>query len=425
LNGKSIHISETVSITVEKPTIRSVRNEKYCLPIFNEKSAGWLRGEVLKGLVTQECSATDLLIPGSVKVKPSPHAAIGFAENKDFRIDTQWATLGRLPASAIQENQTVYIDYDYSPCRLDSLTIDPQGRFQLVSGEPGVGCLSPPRIKKSEIVVANIWVPGRTQQITEENLFPLDFEEPPLTTNQGTANQAVISKTLNKLRQGKPLTILAWGDSVTNGGYLNNPASSCYQVQVVEILRKRFPRSDITLRTASWPGATSLMYLDAPAGGTYDFVRDCLDPKPDLVVIEFVNDACFLPPEDYQSIYTRIHEHFTQIGTEQIYLTPHFVRPDWMGMTTLKVEDDPRPYVSFLKEFTSQYRLGLADASKHWAGLWRKGIPYTTLLMNSINHPDERGHLIFTQALMELFPDADEGHFPCSLGFEFTEQPCT
>ena len=30
---------------------------------------------------------------------------------------------------------------------------------------------------------------------------------------------------------------------------------------------------------------------EAPAGGTYDFQRDVPDRKPDLVTIEFVNDA--------------------------------------------------------------------------------------------------------------------------------------
>jgi hypothetical protein len=37
--------------------------------------------------------------------------------------------------------------------------------------------------------------------------------------------------------------------------------------------------------------------------------------------------------------------------------------------------------------------------------LWRQGVPFTTRLVNNINHPDERGMKIFADALMECFPD--------------------
>jgi hypothetical protein len=47
--------------------------------------------------------------------------------------------------------------------------------------------------------------------------------------------------------------------------------------------------------------------------------------------------------------------------------------------------------------------LALADASKRWGRLWRQGIPYMTLMLNAINHPDPRGMGIFVDSLMELF----------------------
>jgi len=46
----------------------------------------------------------------------------------------------------------------------------------------------------------------------------------------------------------------------------------------------------------------------------------------------------------------------------------------------------------------------LADASRCYGRLWRQGIPYSSLLLNSINHPDERGMKIFADSLMALFP---------------------
>ena len=49
-------------------------------------------------------------------------------------------------------------------------------------------------------------------------------------------------------------------------------------------------------------------------------------------------------------------------------------------------------------------RLALADASLRYGRLWRQGLPYSTLLMNNINHPNPYGMGIFADALMALFP---------------------
>jgi hypothetical protein len=76
-----------------------------------------------------------------------------------------------------------------------------------------------------------------------------------------------------------------------------------------------------------------------------------------------------------------------------------------MGVTTLKFDQDPRPYVKYLRNFAEHNHIAVADASRSWVKLWRQGIPYITLLMNSINHPDERGHQIFAEALINLFPE--------------------
>ena len=86
-------------------------------------------------------------------------------------------------------------------------------------------------------------------------------------------------------------------------------------------------------------------------------------------------------------------------------ITPHLVRPDWLRVNTLKVDADARPYVKGLRRFAEENRLALADASIEWCGLWGQGIPYITLLANSINHPDVRGHAIFAKVLMGLFPE--------------------
>lgn len=129
-----------------------------------------------------------------------------------------------------------------------------------------------------------------------------------------------------------------------------------------------------------------------------------LGAKPDLIVSEFVNDAS-LKPAQVEERYAKLLADFQGIGAEWIILTPHYVRPDWMGLTRERdIDDDPRPYVAGLRQFAATHDVALADASLRWGRLWRQGIPYSTLLVNAINHPNAQGMRIFADALMALFP---------------------
>jgi hypothetical protein len=74
-----------------------------------------------------------------------------------------------------------------------------------------------------------------------------------------------------------------------------------------------------------------------------------------------------------------------------------------MGLTRQRdVDEDPRPYVHFLRRFAAARGVALADAARRWGRLWRQGIPYTTLLLNAINHPDERGMRVFADSAIRL-----------------------
>jgi hypothetical protein len=68
------------------------------------------------------------------------------------------------------------------------------------------------------------------------------------------------------------------------------------------------------------------------------------------------------------------------------------------------VDNDPRPYVAGLRAFAAQHHVALADASLRYGRLWRQGIPYSSLMVNSINHPNAHGMKIFADALMVIFP---------------------
>ncbi len=138
--------------------------------------------------------------------------------------------------------------------------------------------------------------------------------------------------------------------------------------------------------TEAWGGRNTGSYRAEPPGSPKNYKEKVLALKPDLIVSEFVNDAGLNEAGVFQR-YGLIRDEFAAIGAEWIILTPHYVRPDWMGLASEKgIDEDPRPYVKALRKFTAENRLALADASLRYGRLWRLGLPCSTLLMNPYPH---------------------------------------
>ncbi|MCR4410836.1 MAG: SGNH/GDSL hydrolase family protein [Thermoguttaceae bacterium] len=396
----------TATIDVPGPTLVTVTAEKHdALPVFRAESwGGWQRGAQLRGVVAEECTTPDLLEPTSLEVREGPEPASRlFERDKDYAADLRWGSIGRLPNGRIGERQPVYVSYRHAMLRLDSIVRDAAGKIVLRPGTPKAAAPLPAALQPGDRRLGNIWVAGRLAKLGPEHLFPIleeFYPEPPKSSP--TPAEKLLPKTMRKLQEGQPLRILAWGDSVTVGTYLPEPER--WQAQFVARLRQRFPKAQIELITEAWGGRNTASYLAEPAGSPHNYQEKVLGSKPDLVVSEFVNDAG-LTSAQVEERYGKLRADFQAIGAEWIILTPHYVRPDWMGLSREReIDDDPRPYVSGLRQFAAKHSVALADASLRYGRLWRQGIPYTTLMVNSINHPDARGMKLFADSLMALFP---------------------
>jgi lysophospholipase L1-like esterase len=396
------HVSQPVMLTVAQATLLHIQNEKYdSLPIYDANAAPWTRGAKLRQLTTFETTAPDCLVPDSLVLKSGSGAAASYMQGKDYALEPRWATMGRV-AGGIAEGQAVWADYVCGWGRLDTIAVSPQGKVRLVQGTPHNATPHPPELEKGEMALANLWIAPRLPKLTAESLYPVVEPTYPEPKKRRTPPAAqMLPKTWAKLSAGRPVHILAWGDSVTAGGQASDAAHQ-YQSRFVALLKTQFPNAPIRLTTAGWGGRNSDSFLQEPPGAQYNFEHAVLEPRPDLIVMEFVNDA-FMTPPVVEEKYTSLQKRFAEIGAEWVILTPHFVRPDWMGANSVRVETDPRPYVAGLRQFAAKHNVALADASLRWGHLLKEGVPYTTLLCNSINHPDDRGHELFAQALIELF----------------------
>jgi hypothetical protein len=93
------------TLTVPPPEATTVADERYAsLPVYNASAPGWTRGERLSGVRAFECTAKSALDPQSVKVRSAATADAAVLERgKDYEIDLDWGTLGRLPTGRIAE----------------------------------------------------------------------------------------------------------------------------------------------------------------------------------------------------------------------------------------------------------------------------------------------------------------------------------
>lgn len=386
-----------------------VRVEDEVVPSLPDYDAdawgGWQKGLALPAIRASECTTCHALVPDSLQVRTGA-APDGerLEPGRDYELEPDWGSLGRLPGGRIAPETPVRLTYTYTPQRVDSIVREPSGKLALRVGEPHNATPRPPPLAPGDLRLANIHTEGQMTRIDADHCFPImETTGPEDDAADGPVAEHLLPETMRRLRAGDTLRVLAWGDSVTEGTFLDDPSAQRWQAQFVARLARRFPDASIELITEAWGGRTTSAYLAEPPGALHNYQEKVLDAKPDLIVMEFVNDAG-LPAELYPEQYERLLADFRGIGAEWIILTPHYIRPDWMGLTSQReIDEDPRAYTSFLREFAATHGVALADAARRYGRLWRQGLPYNTLMTNNINHPDERGMRIFADSLMALW----------------------
>ncbi len=392
----------SATVQVNPPVmVRATAEEYKAIPEFNPRVGGWLRGAQLRGVKAQETTSPRLLDPGSFQLRSGATSeAPLLRRGTDYEIDTEWGTFGRLADGGIKPDQSVFASYSHAELRVDAVVLTPGEQVRVRQGQPRAAAPAFPQAAAGERHLGNIYLPGFISRLGPDHLFPVlehVFPQQPANTKS-----APIGRITARLRSRQPLRILAWGDSVTDGAYLPDK-SQRWQEQFVSRLRQLFPESRIELMTQAWGGRNTGSYLSEPPGSRHNYRETVLGLKPELIISEFVNDAG-LTAEQVEERYSSLLRDFKEIGAEWIILTPHYVRPDWMKLTREReIDDDPRPYVRGLRQFAAKHDVALADASLRYGRLWRQGIPYNTLMVNAINHPDARGMKLFADALITLF----------------------
>ncbi|MEP6672430.1 MAG: GDSL-type esterase/lipase family protein [Chthoniobacter sp.] len=400
--GHAVTVAAPVTLTIAPALVQAVSDE--ALKLSTDKPAGWAKGTRLRGCNARDVNASGSFIPGSLEIRVAKGGEL-LKEGEDYLVDPEWGHVGLGPKSKVTATDTVYASYRYSLRRMDTVQVAADGKVSLKQGQPHISAPVPPDADAGCVAIAHVFVDYGATEITPDNIYPIT-ESPAQAVTASTPGR--IPKTLAKLKAGEPVTIVCLGDSVTAGGNASKP-----ELRYVDVfaagLRERFPKAKIDVRNISAGGSNSRQWLD-PEKHPYRDLHGPENParfdrvveaKPDLVTIEFVNDAG-LNAAGVEESYSEILHRLEPIGTEVILISPHFTMWRMMGFKTMR-ETEHRPYVLALRDFASRHGIALADASARWEHLAKEGLPYLTLLDNTINHPDDRGHRLFAEELWKCF----------------------
>jgi lysophospholipase L1-like esterase len=372
------------------------------LTLSADKPVAW-KGSALPSLLTGDpqngigrITEQGALLPKTLVVKFGDKTLV---EGKDYLLDPVWGTLGIGPGSSLTPKDTVTASYQYAKLRLDSVVKEVNGSSRILTGISNITTPHAPDIAAGETRVANILVPynsnGRDVQV-----FPI-LESPTQAITASTSGR--IPQTMAKLKAEKNVKIVCWGDSLTAGGDASRPAKR-YPAVFEQMLRTKFPQATIEVKAVAAGGSTSREWLYPDKfhyGGSLSWDMVARE-KPDLVTVEFANDNYIDAPETIPAIYDDILNRIHALGAEVIFVTPSYFDFDYMKFKSFQ-DPDRRAHDLFLYNLTEQRHLGLADAAARWGHLWKEGVPYTTYLVNSVNHPDDRGHEFFAEELMKNF----------------------
>ncbi|MDD3886972.1 MAG: SGNH/GDSL hydrolase family protein, partial [Victivallaceae bacterium] len=397
-NGENV----SGQVDIDPLEIFDVKNEQHNkLRTFNPKAGGWERGEKLNG-VFNGCTTPGLFVPSSLVVKSaSDDSAVIYERGKDYQQDDFWGTVGRLADGRIGENQPVFLDYKHTKLRVDSLFLK-DGKIVYRKGVAAASRPEFPAEQPGETRVANLFFAGKQDRLSEDNFYPV--QETGYPVKLAPVGDKLFPKTMKKLRDGEKVRIIFWGDSITDGRFISDPAMR-YQNQFAELLKQRFPYADIEIITEAWGGRNTDSYFAVPAGQPHNYAEKVLGVKADLVVSEFINDSWHRSPQ-FDNNYNRIREDLATVGSEWIVIAPSYLLLD--GMETpagqKNIDRDRRKYVELLRNFANENNIACADVSARFGRLWRQGIPFLTITTNYINHPLSQGMKIYAEALIDLFP---------------------
>lgn len=210
---------------------------------------------------------------------------------------------------------------------------------------------------------------------------------------------------MEQLIENGPITIVAFGDSVTHGavgaGEMNY--DTVYWNRLRLMLQQKYDYVPVNMINAGIGGITAKGSLDR-------MDKQVLSHSPDLVIVCFGLNDVNGELEDYIDSLKQIFSRCQAVGCEVVFMTPNM-------LNTYVAEDTEEKYMGYAKvtaDFQNEGRMDkymdaacclaaemgipVCDCYSKWKEL-AKTQDTTMLLANRINHPTKEMHELFAKAL--------------------------
>jgi acyl-CoA thioesterase-1 len=203
---------------------------------------------------------------------------------------------------------------------------------------------------------------------------------------------ALLPRTTARLREGRSLSVSAFGDSITAGGDATAPGL-IYWERWLTALRRRYPGASIRGENAATGGDTTMH-------GLHRLEEKVLARKPDLVLVAFgMNDQNVggVPePVFRENLELMVERIRSATGAEVILLSSILPNPAWK-YTSGRME----AYGRLTEEVARAKACAFADVLGNWKTFVDRK-KHEDLLANNVNHPNDFGHWIYYQVLEQL-----------------------
>ena len=196
------------------------------------------------------------------------------------------------------------------------------------------------------------------------------------------------TRTIDNLSTGTPITIVALGDSLTQGWMV----SKGYIDYLKEMLHVKFSQNRLNLINSGIPG-------DTADSGLYRMKWDVLRYNPECVFIQYaLNDAFSgFTEQQFKRSIKGIIDNIRDNGDAEIVLITSVYIGD---------NDDNRlveGYYHQLEILGRDYRIPVVLTHEYWKKKIREGILFGTLVQFDGVHPTEEGYRLMAEAIMNIF----------------------
>jgi lysophospholipase L1-like esterase len=223
-----------------------------------------------------------------------------------------------------------------------------------------------------------------------------------------------INLDLQGLIENGPITIVAFGDSVTHGAVAHDEIDyeTVYWNRLkkkINNLRNYVPVNVINAGIGGITAKDSLKRMD----------KQVLSHNPDLIIVCFGLNDVNGTLEDYLNSLEEIFDKAQKSGAEVIFMTPNMLNTSVLDDTaeehyeyaikTAKMQNEGRMdlYMESAVQLATRMGVKVCDCYKKWKKL-SETQDVTYLLANRINHPTKEMHELFAESLFEIiFEDSN------------------